>query len=298
MKKVGMLILWVQITVAGAAQENQVFTIANFDSQFLEYNPIQKEEVSDKNFEFALLVISQTKKDLQKKKNAYNVADYWNIATALSTLHETPENIEVAFLKASQSAGFCEYFKTFEGEKNHFNKDIPKRYALEKNKCTRNDNREERQFNSAEYAANYNLDEKLVTLIVKISNADRRYRNDDVEAHMFQQLELDRQNQVMIDSLYHSHNTYIGRSLVGKQLESTMWVVIQHATVAMMEKYLPIIQQAVSEQELNVTPLKMLIDRYYGMQYGYQIFGSQSGFGFELADDQKRKEIALKYGIE
>ena len=42
----------------------------------------------------------------------------------------------------------------------------------------------------------------------------------------------------------------------------------------------------------------MLIDRFYGSKYGYQVFGSQSGFGFELADDKKRKEIEIKYGIE
>jgi hypothetical protein len=66
----------------------------------------------------------------------------------------------------------------------------------------------------------------------------------------------------------------------------------------MMAEYLPIFQKAVEENELDVVPFKMLIDRFYGLKYGYQIFGTQSGFGFELADDKKRKEIELKYGIE
>jgi len=42
----------------------------------------------------------------------------------------------------------------------------------------------------------------------------------------------------------------------------------------------------------------MLIDRFYGLKYGYQIFGSQSGFGFEMADEETRKKIELKYGIK
>ena len=67
----------------------------------------------------------------------------------------------------------------------------------------------------------------------------------------------------------------------------------------MMEKYLPVVHIAVKEKELSTTPLKMLIDRYYGLKYGYQVFGSQSSdFGFKMADEKKRKEIKLKYGIE
>jgi len=77
-----------------------------------------------------------------------------------------------------------------------------------------------------------------------------------------------------------------------------MWAVIQHSNLEMMERYLPVIQKAVKDKELNIVPLKMLIDRFYGLKYGYQIFGSQSGFGFEMADEKTRKEIELKYGIE
>ncbi len=56
--------------------------------------------------------------------------------------------------------------------------------------------------------------------------------------------------------------------------------------------------KAVTKKELDASPLKMLIDRYYGLKYGYQIFGTQSGFGFKLADDKRRKKIELKYGID
>ncbi|MFK7783667.1 MAG: hypothetical protein AB8B56_01055 [Crocinitomicaceae bacterium] len=65
-----------------------------------------------------------------------------------------------------------------------------------------------------------------------------------------------------------------------------------------MEKYLPILQKAVADGQINEKPFKMLIDRYYGLKYGYQVFGSQSGCGFELADDKKREEIKTKYNLE
>ena len=77
-----------------------------------------------------------------------------------------------------------------------------------------------------------------------------------------------------------------------------MWAVIQHSNPELMAEYLPIIQDAVKEKELDETPFKMLIDRYYGLKYGYQIFGSQSGFGFKLADEETRIKIEKKYQIE
>lgn len=77
-----------------------------------------------------------------------------------------------------------------------------------------------------------------------------------------------------------------------------MWTVIQHSNTEMMEEYLPIIQNAVNEKGLDEGALKMTIDRYYGLKYGFHVFGSKTGFGLELADDKMKKEIELKYGIE
>jgi hypothetical protein len=103
----------------------------------------------------------------------------------------------------------------------------------------------------------------------------------------------------MIDALYKKYETYIGRSLVGKKFENVMWAVIQHSNIDMMERYLPVIKKAVTDKEIEVGPLKMLIDRFYGLKYGYQIFGSQGeGFGFKLADEKTKNEIKIMYGIE
>src|SRR5690606_9983453 len=144
-----------------------------------------------------------------------------------------------------------------------------------------------------EYSSSKNLDEKLVELINAIEILDQKDRNN-----LKSQKQFDITNQLKVDSLYNTYQRYIGKSLVGKKFENVMWQVIQHSNPEMMHKYLPIIQKAVEENEIDVGPFKMLIDRFYGLKYGYQIFGSQSGFGFELADDKKRKEIKLKYGIE
>jgi len=107
----------------------------------------------------------------------------------------------------------------------------------------------------------------------------------------------DLKNQKPIDSLYNIHKTHLGSSLVGEKYKSIMWLVIQHSNVKMMEKYLPIIHQAVQNNELGEGPLKMLIGRFYGLKYGYQIFGSQSGFNFKDDDKATSDAIKKKYNL-
>ena len=53
--------------------------------------------------------------------------------------------------------------------------------------------------------------------------------------------------------------------------------------------------QAVNDNELQPTPLKMLIDRVWTRNYGLQIFGSQAGV--ELADDETIEEVKAKYDL-
>jgi hypothetical protein len=142
-----------------------------------------------------------------------------------------------------------------------------------------------------------NLDLDLVSLIKKIIDLDKKYRINDT-TDWSKQKPIDKENQHLIDSLFNKHKKYIGTSLVGETYNYGMWAVIQHSNIEMMENYLPIVQKAVKNKELDIFPLKMLIDRFYGLKYGYQFFGTQVGFGFKLADDEKRKEIQLKYGIE
>lgn len=150
-----------------------------------------------------------------------------------------------------------------------------------------------------EYSKANNLEFSLVQEIYKININDQKYRDSGAEKKLPQDQQiLDKKNQAIIDSLYNKYNTYIGRSLVGKKFESVMWAVIQHSNVEMMDRYLPIVKKAVTDKELEAAPLKMLIDRFYGLKYGYQIFGSQSGFGFKSADEKTKSDVKKKYGIE
>lgn len=273
------------------------FTLENFDLEFLKYIPVEKEGISKKSFEHGKMIILETQKLIKGDPKNYNVADYWNIATAFSSLQETKENIKTAFLKASESEGVCDYYESFENVKNHFKRHFPELYNQKKLNCVNVDLKDE-DFDSKSYSIKNNLDQDLVKIISEIKNRDRKFRKSNYKDNMLEQRQLDLINQKIIDSLFHQYKTYIGKSLVGKKLENEMWAVIQHSNLGMMEKYLPIIHKAVIAKEVQQGILKMLLDRYYGLKNGYQIYGSQSGFGFSMATDKQRKEVELKYGIE
>ncbi len=145
------------------------------------------------------------------------------------------------------------------------------------------------------YAKKHRLSLNLVQTMNDLLQKDRQFRSQQ-PVNWDRQQPLDRQNQQKIDSLYQIHQTYIGRSLVGKKLEFAMWAVIQHSDQEMMARYLPVIHQAVEDEELDATCLKMLIDRYYWLTQKVQIFGSQQGV--DLADQQMRNAVMKQYGVE
>lgn len=243
------------------------------------------------------MILSETKKYVKNEPKKFNRADYFNILSCFLSLQENEETINIAFQKFKNSEGSCEYFldKTlFKSPKyDVVREEITKQNLI----CEKSTPVDSTPLDLNEYARKNNLDINLILAIDKIARLDEKYRKLET-TDWSKQTPLDQENQKTIHTLYNLHKSYIGKTLVGEKFSYTMWSVIQHSNVEIMEQYLPIIQKAVAEKELDLAPFKMLIDRFYGLKYGYQIFGSQSGFGFEMADEKKRKEIELKYGIE
>jgi hypothetical protein len=286
------------------AQEKKTtgFTFENFDTEILTYEPIQKESVSSKDFKNGLLKLNATKTAVKNDASQLNSGDFWNITMAFLNIKESKSNIEISFKKAIsfERNNICSYIDVF--GPSGLDRIIPELFFKFYDDCNQN-KVVEIQTNLKDYSTKNNLNYRLILLIQKIKNNDNHHRKGkdnyyEDSTKLREQQILDSQNQFYVDSLYNKYKTYIGKSLVGESFNSVVWSVIQHSNLEMMEKYLPIIQKAVEEKELHVVPFKMLIDRFYGLKYGYQIFGSQNGFGFELADDKRRKEIELKYRIE
>ncbi|MFK8103860.1 MAG: hypothetical protein AB8G15_15105 [Saprospiraceae bacterium] len=269
------------------------FTYDNFETQFLNYQPSQRQAVSDKNFSFAKMVIDETKKAVKDDPDGFNIADYWNICTAFYTLNVDHRFLEIAFQKVLDAERSCEYLEELKDD-TKLDDLFPEKYQAALTVCKKAPNK--KPFNRQEYAKEYNLDDRLLQQMNAINRLDQLFRSkDDYDNNRAAQQELDQQNQARINQLYEKYQQYLGRSLVGEYYESVMWSVIQHSNLQMMEKYLPVIQRAVEEKELALAPLKMLIDRIYTQKYQYQIFGSQQGVS--LAPETTINAVREKYKI-
>lgn len=284
------------LCAASFGQSN--LTAGNFEKEILKYEPVNSSSLSEKDFEFAAMVIGEIKLAAADDPEGFNRADYFNVLTAFLVLQETDENILLAYEKFANSDGACEYFTSF-GKKVNEKKTyapIRDRFNARAMECEKGAKPKE-IFDLASYCREHKLNKDLVALIQLIDAKDQKYRGDDYKTRAPDQKIIDIQNQVCIDSLFEAHNTYIGESLVGPKFETTMWAVIQHSNPEMMKQYLPILQKAVANDGLAESTLKMTIDRYYALTYGYQVFGSQSGMNVALANTEKREEIAKLYGV-
>ena len=95
------------------------------------------------------------------------------------------------------------------------------------------------------------------------------------------------------------------RSLVGDKANRTVWLVIQHADLALQEKYLPLLRASVAEGESSGSDLALLEDRILMYSDKPQRYGSQVRSNpetgklevYEIADpenvNQRRAEVGL-----
>lgn len=276
-----------------------VFTESNFDNKILTYKPIQREGVSNESFSKGTFILESAVNQLKEKGLEYTYADYWNFTAAFMHLKEPKAYTSIPFQKAinQNSDAICEYIEAF-GEKavKNLSEAIPETFLPFYKNCGKS-KRGEDIFDAKKYAEENNLDYDLVKLIHRISKDDQLHRKH-TPVDWSKQTPLDEKNMKLIDSLYKKYGRYIGKDLVGQQLESTMWAVIQHSSIEKMEEYLPIIHKAVLSNNLHQTPFEMLLDRIHCIKYNYQFFGSQFGGDCKLTDKKKRLATKEKYGLK
>jgi hypothetical protein len=68
---------------------------------------------------------------------------------------------------------------------------------------------------------------------------------------------------------------WLGTDVVGQRGSTTLWLVIQHASLQTQEKYLPLLRQAVKDKKAQASELAMLEDRIEMFNNRPQIYGSQ-----------------------
>lgn len=295
------VILFLCLSFSCFSQEQSLLEIdhSNFEDFVLEFNPIKGSSLSDKRFDRGVAILKRTQKAIKEDHNKFTVTDYWNITVAFSLLDLPKEYINLSFKKGIEKnqKSICEYINiSLRDSKNGLNllKEALGNTFVEFSDACDSIVPVENKFDIISYALQNNMDLDLVKLIDIIKTDDQKFRSPFIYE---KQKVLDVQNLRLIDSLFNVHKQYIGRSLVGDKFEFAMWAVIQHSDIESMRKYLPVLQNAVENDELHSTPFKMLIDRIYTIEKGYQIFGSQGGIEI-IADEKEREKIIKFYNLQ
>ena len=163
-----------------------------------------------------------------------------------------------------------------------------------------------------------NLNKPLVAQLDSIHTEDQKYRvqTDEVEkkyglqskemnAHWRIIMLKDSLNLIKVKSILDKHG-WLGADVVGKQGNSTLFLVIQHADRGTQEKYLPMMREAVKNGKASGSSLALLEDRVALGQGKKQVYGSQIGRNNEtklyyvlpLEDpdnvDKRRAEVGLQ----
>jgi hypothetical protein len=81
-------------------------------------------------------------------------------------------------------------------------------------------------------------------------------------------------NQIKVERILNTYG-WMGKDIIGEKGNTTLFLVIQHAGIAMQEKYLPLMRDAVKKGNAKASSLALLEDRVALRQGKRQIYGSQ-----------------------
>jgi hypothetical protein len=193
--------------------------------------------------------------------------------------HVNKHNIYIGYyhLKAPKDTLFSYYHKsidfdpvrecehTYHGKYSKpFNDTLSKKFPKEwKQICVRCDSVYSK-FNKA-----------LIEQLKKIEASDQEFRVTEANAEDWKKQNIiDSVNMVQVEKIISIYG-YPGKSLVGSEYSETAFLVIQHASLEVQEKYLPIIKEAATKRQIRKSPCALLIDRINMRKGVPQIYGTQ-----------------------
>ncbi len=170
---------------------------------------------------------------------------------------------------------------------------------------------------SNEEEAEKDLDKPLVAILDSIYTEDQTYRHqidkveekfgrdsEEMKVHWKLINEKDSINLIKVKKILDERG-WLGAEMIGRQGNSTLFLVIQHSDLETQLKYLPMMREAVKEGNANASSLALLEDRVALRQGRRQIYGSQIGRDQETGEyyvsplidpgnvDKRRAEVGL-----
>lgn len=100
--------------------------------------------------------------------------------------------------------------------------------------------------------------------------------SEEVRAHWRRIGQKDSINLIKVKKILDEHG-WLSADLIGRQGNSALFLVIQHADIETQEKYLPMLREAVKQENAAPQDLALLEDRVALRQGKKQIYGSQIG---------------------
>lgn len=141
---------------------------------------------------------------------------------------------------------------------------------------------------------------------MQIDSVQKNYGTDSPEWKELigKMTETDSINTIIVTGILDSIS-WAGKSVIGAEANSAIFLVIQHANLIVQEKYLPLMREAVRDGNASASSLALLEDRVLIRNGKKQLYGSQIGFDKEtnknyvlpLEDpdnvDKRRAEMGL-----
>lgn len=162
-----------------------------------------------------------------------------------------------------------------------------------------------------------NYDKPLVAQLDSIYQEDQKYRrelqgieeefgrdSDELKNHWKIIQEKDSLNLIKVQAILDTRG-WLGSDVVGPQGNAALFLVIQHSTLEIQEKYLPMMRTAVEKGNASGSSLALLEDRVALGKGEMQVYGSQIGRNTETGDyyvlpladpenvDQRRASVGL-----
>lgn len=272
-------------------------------SYFPEYN----QAVARAEYNNGKHILSNTYEQIEGASNGLVYADYWNVAVAYSKMGVENETVLEYLMKAKSmdAESFCSIVQNFHDqaggrENSRFYKRLGEPYRALINDCMSYElkpvSMPELQQKKAKMDLS-GLNESLIDRLIICIEKDNRYRfsttsyKDNLEKQRLLDLEVTEE----LTRIFKEFG-YPGKDLVGQEWQDYTAIMMEHsASVAFMEKYLPMVAKAFQQKQLSRAVFKMLLDRIHWRKTGKQLFGSQAGAPFD--SDEVILRIRKKYGL-
>jgi hypothetical protein len=261
--------------------------------------PSQRPSITDENYKNYTIMLKDAFRKI--KQNTYSQCDIHNIYVCYEHL-KAPKDTTFKYMNAALDSNItyeCDnlFFGAF---KNNTDKMFAKYGSVWDSICERCENL---------YAS---YDSSLIEQLAIIKKDDQIYRNElegmgeaqfdkkNIGAQKLWALQnsLDSLNQVKIEAII-AQKGYPGRNMVGTPYEETAFYVIQHSNENMMLKYLPMLEKASKEKQVDAELWALLLDRCNMTQGIKQVYGTQLVFNketqkLELYQVENMKEVDIR----